>query len=95
MFFKGKGSVDTYWLNGVKSEYASVLEHDPFEMKENENSELLFQQATVFNNGTNGNYPYTSPTGHLTPTRRGSNINRRTSNSPSQCPFSGHKIDAH
>ena len=76
----------------MKSAYGAVLEHDAFDLTENGSTDLLFQQATAFNN-ISVNHAFSSPTGHLTPTRRSSNINRRPSNTMSQCPFSGHKID--
>ena len=75
--------METYWLVGSKSAYASAFEQDPFANNEDERSAFNFPQQGVFENSGQPVFQrQSSPEGPITPVRRTSTVLER-------CPFSG------
>lgn len=66
-------------------------------MHDEENIDLTFHQPTIFENNTQPTFTHLSTDDQVTPTQRPSvsnTLNKRSSNTIGQCPFSAHRIEA-
>ncbi|CAF3425569.1 unnamed protein product [Rotaria sp. Silwood1] len=86
---KGKGTVETYWLIGPKSEYTSAVEQDTFRLQDENRTTVSQHQATMYETANKSNPNNNQAADHSSPIKQPTNPQRRRGSIVSgNCPFS-------
>ncbi|CAF2423788.1 unnamed protein product [Rotaria sp. Silwood2] len=91
---KGRGTIETYWLIGPKTDYTSAIGQDALRLHDESHPTISQHQATMYETGNKPNANVIHAEDHSPPMKRPANLQRRRGSIVSgNCPFSGQHVE--